>query len=227
MIHEKTSSAGTRSIRIAIYDDSADIRDGLKGILKFYPDMQVLGAFPDANDIAGFVSLEKPDVILMDILMPGMNGIEATAVVKSFSPQTQVIILSQHSDDEKVFTALRFGATGYLLKGEDAGNIVEAIRTVVAGGSPMNAFVARKAVEYFQKQPVQSSRKSEPEDFGLSVREMEVLGCLGEGKTYKEIGTTLFIAIDTVRTHIRHIYEKLQARSKAEAILIAMRKGLI
>ena len=189
--------------------------------------MQVLGAFPDANEIAGYVSLEKPDVILMDIMMPGMNGIEATAVVKSFSPQTQVIILSQHSDDEKVFTALRFGATGYLLKGEDAGNIVEAIRTVVAGGSPMNAFVARKAVEYFQKQHVQKSRQSEPEDFGLSAREMEVLGCLGEGKTYKEIGASLFIAIDTVRTHIRHIYEKLHARSKAEAILIAMRKGLI
>lgn len=216
-----------RSIRIAIFDDSADIRDGLKGILKFYPDMQVLGAFPDANDIAGFVSLEKPDVILMDITMPGMNGIEATAVVKSFSPQTQVIILSQHSDDEKVFTALRFGATGYLLKGEDAGNIVEAIRTVVAGGSPMNAFVARKAVDYFQKQHAQKSRQSEPEDFGLSAREMDVLKCLGEGKTYKEIGASLFIAIDTVRSHIRHIYEKLQARSKAEAILIAMRKGLI
>jgi DNA-binding NarL/FixJ family response regulator len=227
LIHEQTSSTGAPTIRIAIFDDSADIRDGLKGILKFYPDMQVLRAFPDANDIAGFVSLEKPDVILMDIMMPGMNGIEATAVVKSFSPQTQVIILSQHSDDEKIFTALRFGATGYLLKGEDAGNIVEAIRTVVTGGSPMNAFVARKAVEYFQKQSAQSSRTHETADFGLSAREMDVLKCLGEGKTYKEIGSTLFIAIDTVRTHIRHIYEKLQARSKAEAILIAIRKGLI
>ncbi|MBX2929335.1 MAG: response regulator transcription factor [Saprospiraceae bacterium] len=216
-----------RSIRIAIFDDSADIRDGLKGILKFYPDMQVLGAFQNANDIAGFVSLEKPDVILMDITMPGMNGIEATAVVKSFSPQTQVIILSQHSDDEKVFTALRFGATGYLLKGEDAGSIVEAIRTVVAGGSPMNAFVARKAVDYFQKQPVQSSRTNETADFGLSAREMDVLKCLGKGMTYKEIAADLNISIDTVRSHIRHIYEKLQARSKSEAILIAMRKGLI
>lgn len=216
-----------RSIRIAIFDDSADIRDGLKGILKFYPDMQVLGAFPDANDIAGFVSLEKPDVILMDITMPGMNGIEATAVVKSFSPQTQVIILSQHSDDEKVFTALRFGATGYLLKGEDAENIVDAIRTVVTGGSPMNAFVARKAVEYFQKQSVQSSRTNEAADVGLSAREMDVLKCLGKSMTYKEIAADLFIAIDTVRSHIRHIYEKLQARSKSEAILIAMRKGLI
>jgi DNA-binding NarL/FixJ family response regulator len=227
LIHEQTSSTGAPTIRIAIFDDSADIRDGLKGVLKFYPDMEVLGAFPDANNVAGFVDAQKPDVILMDIMMPGMNGIEATAVVKSFSPQTQVIILSQHSDDEKVFTALRFGATGYLLKGEDAGNIVEAIRMVMTGGSPMNAFVARKAVQFLQKQPAQSGSSSEPEDFGLSKREMEVLRSLGEGKTYKEIGAALFIAIDTVRSHIRHIYEKLQARSKAEAILIAIRKGLI
>ena len=212
---------------MAVFDDSADIRDGLRGILKFYPDLQVLGAFPDANNIASFASAEKPDVILMDILMPGMNGIEATAVVKSFSPQTQVIILSQHSDDDKVFRALQFGATGYLLKGEDAGQIVDAIRTVMAGGSPMNVFVARKALQFFQNQPQPSSKETTAEDFGLSPREKEILKSLCEGKTYKEIGAVHFIAIDTVRTHIRHIYEKLQARSKAEAILISLRKGLV
>lgn len=227
MKNNQGSTTGRPPISVAVFDDSADIRDGLRGILKFYPDIKMLGAFADASNIASFASAEQPDVILMDILMPGMNGIEATAVVKSFSPQTQVIILSQHADDDKVFQALQFGATGYLLKGEDAGQIVNAIRIVMAGGSFMNVFVARRALKFFQDQPKPSSKESVAEDFGLSPREKEILKSLCEGKTYKEIGAVHFIAIDTVRTHIRHIYEKLQAHSKAEAILISIRKGLI
>jgi DNA-binding NarL/FixJ family response regulator len=220
-----SSNKNQSPIRVAIFDDNSEVRDSFSAVLKFYTDIEVVGAFPNAENISSIVEKIKPDVILMDIQMPNVNGIEATAIVKSSSPGTQVIILSQYADNDNVFQALQYGATGYLLKGTDAGRVVDAIYTVMQGGSPMNVYVARKALEFF-KQPGWFSKPT-TDEYGLTDREKEILKSLTEGMTYQEIANSHFISIDTVRTHIRHIYEKLQARSKADAIAIALKRKLV
>ncbi|MFZ4474190.1 MAG: response regulator [Saprospiraceae bacterium] len=214
----------SKPIKLIIFDDSPDIRDGFTSLLKFYDDIDVIGAFPDAKDVKNIVLKLKPNVILMDIDMPGINGIEATVVVKHYVPETEVIILSQFSDDIKVINAIKAGATGYLLKGSDTDKVVASIRLVAEGGSPMNAWVAREILEIFRKTLTGSSGSELDE---LSDREKEVLECMCKGMSYKEIGTSLHIAVNTVRSHARKIYEKLQVNSKTEAVLKAMHSKLL
>jgi len=168
------------------------------------------------------MQLLKPDVVLMDIDLPGINGIEAVSIVKSVSPSTQVIMLTVFDNEEKIFQAIRNGASGYLLKNSSPTEIVDSIFDVYRGGSPMTASVARKVLQYFQHQP-----KAQKPDYNLSEREQEILKGLVNGYSYKLIANEYFISIDTVRSHIRHIYDKLQVNSKTEAVLKAINEGLV
>ena len=208
-----------------IFDDSADIRDGFRSLLKLYDDIEVVGTFPDVNNVASEVAKHKPRVILMDIQMPGRNGIEATAIVKNFLPDTEIIILSQYSDDENVFEALKFGASGYLLKGKDTGEkVVESIRIAASGGAPMNSFIAKKALGFLRKEALEASAlPSEFENvYGLTKRELEVLDCMCKGNSYKDICAALFISLDGVRSHAYSIYRKMHVKSKTEAVIKAI-----
>jgi DNA-binding NarL/FixJ family response regulator len=158
----------------------------------------------------------------MDIDLPGISGIEAVAIVKAISPSTQALMLTVFDDEERIFQAIRNGASGYLLKHTPPSEIIEAVFDVHRGGSPMTANVARKVLKFFQRAPSEKAPI-----YNLSPRESDILRGLMKGFSYKLIAADLDISIDTVRTHIRHIYDKLQVNSKTEAVLKAIRERLI
>jgi DNA-binding NarL/FixJ family response regulator len=212
-------------ITVAIFDDSSDIRDGYSSLFKLYPDISVVGVFPHAREAEEEAVKLNPKVILMDIDMPGRTGIEATKLIKAVCPDAEIIILSQYSDDTNVFEALKMGASGYLLKGSDTGEkVVDSIRIAAAGGAPMNSFIAKKALAFFRQgaAPQQPAPKEFDNTYGLTKRELEVLECLCEGNSYKEICAKLFLSLDGVRSHVHNIYQKMHVKSKTEAVILAM-----
>jgi DNA-binding NarL/FixJ family response regulator len=163
-----------------------------------------------------------PDVILMDIEIPLMSGIEATRLVKTAFPEVNVMMLTIFEDKEKIFDALCAGATGYLLKKTPATKIIEAIEELHHGGSPMTGGIARKALEYFTN----PKSRDKQEDYQLSQRELDILQHLVKGRSYKMVADACCISIDTVSTHINHIYKKLQVNSKSEAVIKAIKEQL-
>lgn len=211
-------------IRILLYEDNRDLREGMTFLLQATPTLEFVGAFSDANNLEMQVNGVKPDVILMDIDMPGRSGIEATPIVKAIRPQVQVLMLTVFEDEEKIFEAIRNGASGYLLKRTPPAEIIAAIHDVYRGGSPMTSSIARKVLQFFQKHPVAEPPRP---DYDLSARELDILKSLVKGYSYKLIAEEHFISIDTVRSHIRHIYEKLQVNSKTEAVLKALRDKIV
>ncbi|MDX1942594.1 MAG: response regulator transcription factor [Saprospiraceae bacterium] len=211
-----------KSIKVIIYEDNRDLREGMTFLIQATAELQLLGSFGDCLRIKEQINTLHPDVVLMDIDLPGISGIEATALVKSLAPQTQVMMLTVFDDEDKIFQAIRNGANGYLLKHTPPSEIIQAIFDVYKGGSPMTANVARKVLQFFQHQP-----KSQNQDYHLSLRELDILRGLMKGYSYKLIADELDISIDTVRSHIRSIYDKLQVNSKTEAILKAIREKLL
>ena len=210
------------AISVFIYEDNDNLRESLCSLLSLTEQYEVQGAFANCSQVEEQVKTYVPDVILMDIDMPGTNGIDAVAIVKAVSPKTQVIMLTVFDNEERIFNAIRNGASGYLLKHTSPSEIIESIFDVNKGGSPMTANVARKVLQYFQSQP-----KAHKEDYNLSERELQIVKGLVSGYSYKAIATELFISIDTVRSHIRRIYEKLHVNSKTEAVLKAINEGLV
>jgi DNA-binding NarL/FixJ family response regulator len=156
--------------------------------------------------------------------MPGRTGIEATPVVKALRPEAQVLMLTVFEDEDKIFQAIRNGASGYLLKRTPPTEIIAAIHDVHRGGSPMTSSIARRVLQFFQQQPANHQPK---QDYDLSPRELDILKSLVKGYSYKLIADEHFISIDTVRSHIRHIYEKLQVNSKTEAVLKALKERIV
>ncbi len=211
-----------KTIRVIVFEDNRDLREGMTFLLQATPQLELVGAFADCRDLRTQIPALRPDVALMDIDMPGITGIEATPLVKALYPAAQVLMLTVFEDEEKIFQAIRNGASGYLLKRTPPGEIIQAIFDVHQGGSPMTASVARKVLHYFQEPAHVTSH-----DYQLSPRELDILKGLVKGHSYKLIADELFISIDTVRSHIRHIYEKLQVNSKTEAVLKAIREKLI
>lgn len=211
-----------QTIRVLVYEDNRDLREGMTFLLQATPQLELAGAFADCRDLRTQIPALRPDVVLMDIDMPGLTGIEATPLVKALHPSAQVLMLTVFEDEDKIFQAIRNGASGYLLKRTPPGEIIQAIFDVNQGGSPMTASVARKVLHYFQEPALVTSH-----DYQLSPRELDILKGLVKGHSYKLIADELFISIDTVRSHIRHIYEKLQVNSKTEAVLKAIREKLI
>ena len=202
------------SITVSIVEDDRKTREGLVALLRYASGVRLLGTHPSGEAALGAVPVEQPDVVLMDINLPGLNGVECVRKLKPSLPRTQVIMLTVYQNTEHIFKALAAGATGYLLKQTPPAELLAAIRDVHAGGSPMSGHIARKIVQSFQETAPAASAPSE----ALSPREAEVLDLLAKGFLYKEISDQMKISYATVHTHIRHVYEKLHVRSRTEAV---------
>lgn len=199
------------NITVAIVEDDAGIRDALIRVLEGARDFRCLGWFTNGEDALRELPAQKPDVILMDINLPGMSGVECVRRLKAQALSPLVLMLTVYEDSDQIFESLAAGATGYLLKRTPPPELLQAIREVHAGGAPMSSQIARKVVQSFRTAP--------PAGTGtLSPREQEILGWLAQGFLIKEIADRLGISFDTVRTHIRRIYEKLQVHSRSQAV---------
>jgi DNA-binding NarL/FixJ family response regulator len=211
-------------IEVAIVEDNHIIREGLAALINGTSGYKCVGDYFDCESF--LLDLEKidPDVVLMDIALPGISGIEGVKKATEKKPGLDVLMLTIYEDSEKVFDALCAGACGYLVKKTPPSRLLEAIKEVNEGGSPMSSRIARQVITAFKDGNISSDEES---DFNLSLREKEVLTLLGEGNNYKEIADELFISVDTVRHHIRNIYKKLHVHSRSEAVAKAIRRKLI
>lgn len=201
------------AINVALVEDDKDFRKALSMVIENDPELALAGVFTSSEEYILKFDQVFPDVVLMDINLPGMTGIECISLLKPRRPEVNYIICSVYEEDDKLFASLKNGASGYILKGSHPQKIAGAIFEVHKGGSPMSATMARKVVESFYRVPQYNSSYA-----GLSKREKEILEYLSKGYRYKEISDFLCISIETVRTHIRNIYEKLQVNSRTEAI---------
>ena len=207
------------SITLAIVEDLDEVRDGLKNFISLGQDFKVLDTFKTAEEAIDDLPKLKPDIVIMDINLPGMNGIECIRQIKDKSPATQFMMFTVYENDEKVIEALKAGASGYLLKNTGLVQLIEALKELHNGGSPMSANIARKLVTLFRSEKKETSNLEI-----LSNRENEILQLLAKGLLYKEIADQLSISVSTVRQHIHHIYEKLHVQNRTEAINKAFRK---
>jgi DNA-binding NarL/FixJ family response regulator len=199
---------------VAVVEDNPGLRRSLERLLRCAPNLRCVGAWADGETALAEVTALQPNVVLMDINLPGMSGIECTAALKLACPQSQVIMVTVYEDTENIFRALQAGACGYLLKRDPSAEILEAIAEVRHGGAPMTSEIARRVVEAFRT-PAPAAAAT----VVLSGREQELLALLSKGSSNKEIADTLGIAYLTVKVHLKHIYEKLHVRSRTEALL--------
>lgn len=199
-------------IKIAIIEDDEDVRESLNSLIETTEGLECTGAFVDAESGLKFLTDNPADIVLMDIHLPGMDGIECVSRLKSVHPEMHFIMCTVFRDDNSIFNALKAGATGYLLKNEDPDKIAEAIFELHAGGSPMTPQIARRVLESFNKPAVHD------EIHLLTKRETELLGFVSKGFRNKEIADKLFISTETVRKHINNIYQKLHVQSRMEAV---------
>jgi DNA-binding NarL/FixJ family response regulator len=208
--------------KVSIVEDNDQLRATLARLLNRAEGFQCPGQYPDAETALAALPAERPDVVLVDINLPGMNGVELVRRLKQAAPQILAVMLTAYEDTENIFNALAAGAAGYLLKRAPRSELLEAIREVRRGGSPMTTHIARKVVQSFQK----TSSAAQPGGAGdtLSTREQEVLDLLSQGFLYKEIADKLGISYETVHTYIRRIYEKLQVRTRTEAVAKFLRR---
>jgi DNA-binding NarL/FixJ family response regulator len=209
-------------IKVAIFEDNQLLRESLQQLINNAEGMACSGAFPDANKLLRNMQMANPDVVMMDINMPGISGIEAVQVIKDKFPQVHILMQTVFDDNDKIFAAICAGASGYMLKKTSPLKMIEAIRETYLGGAPMTASVAVKVLQMFRQQTTEKT-----EFIDLSEREKKILAQLVKGKSYKTIASDCFISIDTVSTHVRHIYEKLHVHSKSEAVAKAINQKLI
>ena len=202
------------SIQIAIVEDEKTVRDGLKLLIDGTEGYKCVALYPNAEEALQGIFDVTPDVVLMDIHLPGMSGIECVRRLKKEDADFQIVMLTVYEDDEEIFKSLAAGAHGYILKKTPPAKLLEAISEVYNGGSPMSSQIARRVVDFFQTKEVGSEQTEK-----LTDREQEILSFLSKGYRYKEIADVLCISIETVRTHIRNIYEKLHVHSRTEALL--------
>jgi DNA-binding NarL/FixJ family response regulator len=206
-------------VRVAIVEDNEEIRASLERVIGRAAGLECVGSWPSGELAVQKLPPLRPDVVVMDIGLPDISGIECTARLKARLPETQVLIFTVYGDHEKVFQALEAGASGYLLKRSTPAEIRQAILDVQHGGAPMTGEIARKVVQSFRK----SGAPEASSDQALTPREESVLDLLAQGYITKEIADKLAISFDTVRFHLKHIYAKLHVRSRAEAILKRLR----
>ena len=210
------------TIPVAICEDNEVFRESLVQFIDDTPGYQIVGSYASAENILAMIEQHPPAVILMDIDMPGMSGIEATSLIKSEYPHINVLILTVYDDDQKIFDAILAGATGYLLKKTSPAKILEAISEVQGGGASMSASIVKKVISYFNHKEAGSTNA-----YTLSQRELTILKCLVNGDSYKMIADHCDISIGTVRSHINNIYKKLHINSKSEAVAKALKERLI
>ena len=209
-------------IKILLYDDSESMRETLVLLLSNTDGFEVVGAFDNCETAVQDIISLQPDVVLLDIDMPAMTGIEGLAQIRSQHPDVKILMLTVFDDNKNVFEAIRQGANGYLLKKTPPARLIDYIREVYEGGAPMNASIATQVLKMFA-----GMQPSASPDYALSQREKQVLQSLVDGNSYKMVAAEMFISIDTVRSHIRSIYEKLHVNSKSEAVAKALRDRLV
>ena len=212
-------------IKCAIFEDNKLVRDALQAILNGTPGYTCCGAFADGNRWLEDIKRSDPDVVLMDIEMPGLNGIEISQQLHQVFPDLKILIQTVFNDSEKIFSALCAGASGYILKNDSPVKYLEAINEVYNGGAPMNSIVAKKVLAFFGNKNI-ILVTPEANDYQLSKREKEILQLMGSGDNYKAIAGKAFISYETVRTHVKNIYKKLHVVCRSEAVLKAIQQGI-
>ncbi len=212
-----------RKIRVVVFDDNSQRRDGLELLINTVDNMECVACYNDCRDVLARVEESKPDVVLMDIDMPHVNGIEGTLLLKEKNPSLKILIQTVFEDDNKVFAAICAGANGYILKQTEPANMIKAITEVLEGGAPMTPVIANKVLALFHDQ----NKKAKVNNFSLSQRELEVLQFLAKGYSYKMIANECNISYPTVNSHVTNIYTKLQVESVGGAVYKAMKEGLV
>ncbi len=210
-------------IKVAIFEDNRSLREGLEALIGGTHGFECTGAFPNCNHLLKNVAAARPDVILMDIEMPGLSGIEAVSLVKDEFPSIKILMQTIFDDDDKIFGSICAGAEGYILKHTSPSELLEAIREIAEGGSPMTPSVANRVLKMVREKP----EPGQTGLFNLTEREKEILHCLVKGMSYKMVADTCFISIETVNVHIKNIYKKLQVHSKSEAVAKALRGKIV
>lgn len=211
-----------RVIRTMIVEDQKDLREGLSTLVNFTPGFTCIGAFRTMEECIARVKHEVPDVILSDIGLPGMSGIEGIRVIKEMHPDLTILVLTVYDDNEKIFDALCAGASGYLLKQTEPAELLRSVKEAVAGGAPMSPEVAARVIKLFRE-----VRPPEKVDYDLTPHELRLLKLLVDGYNYVTAAEQLKISYNTIKFHVRNIYDKLQVHSKSEAVAIAMRDRLV
>ena len=211
-------------VRISIFEDSKHLRESLQIVLNGTPGYTCAGAYHNCSDLLHRIEKDKPDIVLMDIEMPGMNGIEATRIIKTAFPHVHVLIQTVFFEDDYIFGAICAGASGYILKTTTLTGYIEALQNVSSGGSPMTPGIARRVMELFK---ANVPERASAEKYDLTTKETMVLQHLVTGKSYKMIAAAMELSVDTIKTHIRNIYLKLQVNSNTEAVARALRDKLI
>lgn len=211
------------TIRITIFDDNKRFRESVGILFETNPNFDLVGSFPDVLSVVENVEETIPDVVLMDIDMPSINGISAVKSLRAKFPKLPIIMLTTFDEDDKVFQSVCAGAMGYLLKNTQPAKLIEAVQEVFEGGAPMTPSIARKVMFHFQQQNAPSPQN----DYGLSEREKDVLTELVKGKSLKMIADELFVSRETVKTHVKNIYSKLHVSCAAEAVAKTLNQKLL
>jgi DNA-binding NarL/FixJ family response regulator len=214
-------------IRIAIFDDNKNIRDSIALLLKTDKNFEVVGSFSNVFDCVEDVKICSPDIILMDIEMPGMNGIEAVTLLKQQIPSVEILMQTVFEDDDRVFDSICAGASGYILKNQLNTKLISFINELQYGGSPMSPSIARKVLLKMQQHSDVVKPAEIQNNYQLSAREKEVLACIVNGLSHKMIADELGISYETVRSHVKKIYEKLHVASVTQAVSKAMKEKLV
>ena len=211
----------TMAYRIVIFDDNEERLNSVEMLLNLSTDFECVGTFKNGNNLVEDITIVKPDLVLMDIEMPGLNGIEATRLIRKHFDALPVIIQTIFEESDKIFDSLRAGANGYLVKKTSPEKLLEALHEAMDGGAPMTGVIAAKVLHYFSEE--QQSKK----DYHLTEREKQILALLAKGYSYKLIAAQCKIAYNTVNNHIRNIYDKLYVTSATEAVSLAIRERLV
>ncbi|HEY5526503.1 MAG TPA: response regulator transcription factor [Candidatus Anoxymicrobiaceae bacterium] len=209
-------------IKVMIVDDHNLVREGLKAVFSQGDEIEVIGEAGSGEEAIEMVDKVKPDVILMDISMPGINGIQATKLIRDKNPDAKIVILTMLDQEGYVYEAIKAGATGYMLKSTSSDELVKAIQTVNEGKALLHPDATAQLLKEFV-----TLAENKAKDYGLSNREMEVLQLLSEGKTNKEVAKALWISEQTVKTHVAHIFDKLGTSDRTETVARALRSGLV
>jgi len=211
------------NIKVAVFEDNQSLREGLFQLINGSLGFQCVGAFEDCSNLLKHIKSTRPDIVLMDIGMPGINGIEGVKIIKEHFPQIKILMQTIFEEHEKIFQSILAGASGYIIKNTSPSRILEAIKEIYDGGAPMSPSIATKVLKMVSQPPSAPDRNI----FNLSIREKEILSCLVQGMGYKMIAEECFISVDTVRSHIRNIYEKLHVHSKSEAVAKAIKGNIV